>query len=75
MNSQWIIVYYQGNSQKLAVVEISNGLEHEINDYSVASSKRFHDTDELSGEGAAADHARMLADRHHLTFHHDGLLD
>jgi hypothetical protein len=75
MNSQWIIVYSRGNSKKLAVVEISHGLEYEINDYSLASRERFHDTDEVSGEHEAVKYARDLANRHGLEFDHLALLD
>jgi hypothetical protein len=73
--SQWIIVYSRGNNKRLAVVEISRGLEYEINDYSVASRKRFHDTDEKSGEREAVEYARDLAARHGIEFDHRGLLD
>lgn len=59
--SKYHIVYSRGRSQ-LAVVEICEGMEYELSDYSVASSQSFDSRDE------ANEYANDLAKRNGLAF-------
>lgn len=68
--STYIIVYPRGDRGKLCVVEICWGLEHEINDYAIASRRRFFG----DRDGARA-YARELADKHGLRYEADDYLD
>ncbi len=65
-NSTWIIVYPNGNRQRLAIIEICDGLEYEIGDYAVASRQRFP----ADPDGAFA-YAQVLARENGLTLDDD----
>ena len=60
--SQYHIVYPSGDQTKLSVVEICEGLEYELSDYSVASRERF------DSEHNANVHAKYLAKEHAKSF-------
>lgn len=59
----YIIVYPCGNTKKLTVAEISEGCEHEISDYSVASRRRFNNEDDANAyaKELARDNGLILA--------------
>lgn len=65
-NSTWIIVYPNGNRKRLAIIEICDGLEYEINDYAVASRQRF-----LGDPDGAFEYAQSLARENGLTLDDD----
>ncbi len=64
-NSKWHIVFPCGDKTRLSVVEICNGLEYELSDYSVASRNSFDNPMD------AHLYAKDLADKHKLDYRAD----
>ncbi len=62
--SKWIICFPKGNRNKLALAEISEGMEYEISDYALASRHTYPD------EETAFATAKELAQENGLKFHH-----
>lgn len=60
-DSTWVIVYPNGNRNRLAVVEICSGMEYEKTDYAVASRREFYGDPE-----GANTYAQELASQHNL---------
>jgi len=69
MASQFHIVYPRGDSSKLAVVEIVDALDYELNDYAVASRNSFDTWEE------ARDYAKSLAAAHEKDYVPDPIKD
>jgi len=65
------IIFPCGDKSKISVVEIDHCISYEINDYSVASRREFHDNEE------AVKYAIELATLHNLVYvgDDDGYLD
>jgi hypothetical protein len=71
MDEKYFIIFPSGDKSKLSLVRLTPPMEYEINDYSVASRKDFHDKEE------AIKYAKELAESHglHYVGDDDGFLD
>lgn len=67
--SQWIIIYPCGNRSKIGIAEICEGMEYEIEDYALASRRRFYD------EREAKEYAVQLARENGLSTDMSGVHD
>lgn len=72
MSDFWIVIYPNGDRNEMCLAQIVEGLEHEVEDYDLASRKRFPnqvDADEY-GRGLAREHSKVWTNGRD-----DGILD